>query len=102
MIIDHCRSGLVVLCVRPSPDGVPYIIKKIEHKFGMSGFTTAIDATLYDGQSSKGKTSKTGESGKSSGSASDSGSLAINAPEGTPASSLQQSIPCRSGITDAN
>lgn len=88
--------------VRPGLDGVPYIIKKVTHKFGKNGFTTAIDAKLYDGKSSKGKTPESGETSQSGGSSSDSGSVAKNAPEGTPATPSQWSIPRRSGITDAN
>jgi phage protein D len=90
--------------VRPGLDGVPYIIKKVTHKFGKSGFTTAIDAKLYDGKSSGksgGKTPKSGETGSSSVSSADSGKVAPNSPAGTPATPSQWATR-RYGSTDAN
>lgn len=69
--------------VRPGLDGVPYIIDTVTHEFSKSGFTTKIDAKLYDGKSAgKGK-------GKGAADAGDAGAdggdkTAKDAPAGTP------------------
>lgn len=82
-------APLIFQGVRPGVDGVPYIIDTVTHEFSKSGFTTKIDAKLYDGKSAgkgKGKSAGAGDTAQP-------GKVAADAPAGTPATPPQFSSP---------
>lgn len=83
--------------VRPGLDGVPYIIDTVTHEYSKSGFTTKIDAKLYDGKSAK-KGGGAGGSGGAAGGGAVEGKVAPDAPAGTPATPPQFSSPRSMGL----
>lgn len=87
--------------VRPGLDGVPYIIDTAVHTYGKKeGYRTRISGKLYDG-SSGGSGRKSESEGSTAGSA-DTGTVAKNSPEGTPATPTEWVNTRRYGRTDEN
>lgn len=88
--------------VRPGLDGVPYVIDTVTHEYSKSGFTTKIDAKLYDGKSASKSKSKDGAAGTTGAGTADKGKVAADAPDGTPATPPAFNVPRSSGQTDYN
>lgn len=82
--------------VRPGLDGMPYIIETVIHEYAKAtGFVTKIDAKLYDGKSAgNGGAAAGGGDAESEG----AGSVAPNAPAGTPATPPQFRSPRSRGL----
>lgn len=91
--------------VRPGLDGVPYVIDTATHTYRKSeGYRTQISAKLYDGSSAtkkKGAGNGEGASDDAS-SAGEGGTVAKDAPAGTPATPAEWTSTRRSGRTDDN
>jgi len=86
--------------VRPGLDGVPYIIDTATHTYRKSeGYRTQISAKLYDGSSAKKSAPGSNAGGAGDG---DTGSVAKDAPAGTPATPSEWSTSRRYGRTDEN
>lgn len=88
-------APLIFQGVRPGLDGVPYVIDTVTHEYSKGGFTTKIDAKLYDGKSAGG--GKSGSAG--AGDASQPGKVAPDAPAGTPATPPQFASPRSMGLS---
>ena len=85
--------------VRPGLDGVPYIIETVTHTYNKSGgFTTKIDAKLYDGKSA----GKGGKSGSGTDGTGSDGKVAPGAASGTPATPSSFVSGRTAFATDAN
>ena len=84
--------------VRPGLDGVPYVIDTVEHSYSKSsGFLTKIDAKLYDGKSAS--TPRGPGGGATEGTEPEAGTVAPDAPAGTPATPPQFSSPRSRGLS---
>lgn len=96
-------AALLFADVRPGLDGAPYIIDTATHSYSKAaGYLTAISAKLYDGASGAETPSDdtSADSGKAP--AKDAGTVAPNAPPGTPATPPDWKIYQRNGLTDSN